>query len=286
MGLGPLGFSLKETERELLRRAVSVSGLLQKRLAELAGVSEPWLSQALNKKRTTVDTGMLARVANALIRALDAQQSAEAAALSKELSRLFSAPVEQPASFVSQPGGAVPLNARNYVERAGDIAFGNALKKFADDGTPFTLSVDGPLQSGKTSALGRLASQTRSASIEVVIIDCKDIASVETVTSGSRRASGSDHAVTRLLAEKIAAAWDLRNADAAAGFPAFNKWMERSLEASPGRRRLLIFDALSSVTISTLRQILNSIRDFHNSRATRGQVFPAHRHPATGSCSW
>src|SRR5687767_11693192 len=62
--------SLSDTDGRVLGELATALGFTGKRLAELAGVKQPWLSQVLNGQRKRVDSEMLERVASVLVEQL------------------------------------------------------------------------------------------------------------------------------------------------------------------------------------------------------------------------
>jgi AAA-like domain len=260
----------------VLRETLRAIGTPQKDIAIEIGVSEGWLSQTFSPDGHSVDRELLELLIGNLRERLRDSSDPRREDLGDALLRIVNPQSPVDSQIISRPGGAVPLNARNYVSRDSDSEAFDCLE--SPHSPTFTMGVEGPIHSGKTSLLGRFAAAARDRNIEVVSFDCKLAAPPptwdETDADRKRRSRKDSHfqdaliPLTRLMAEQISAAWGFRNPGRAQGIANFTNWLSESLTSAPDRARLLIVDDISALEYEVSVKLLQMMRSMHNDRSS------------------
>jgi transcriptional regulator with XRE-family HTH domain len=252
--------NLSHADRRLLNEMLDALGLTQKEMASRADVSQPWLSQALKGKRTSVDGEMLGRVANVLVEILgkrrpDGRFTKERtdAALNFLNGLVSGSAIPK----LYRPGGPVPVDASHYVRRGTD---NYALEAFQQ--MPFTMLVRGPVQCGKSSLLKRLEHKAQEIAIESVSFDPQQV----------NQQADFDTAAVQELYKSIKSKWGLEPFSTHGGVPNNTydllNWLVRVLPP-PNKPRLLILDDLVGLgTEATDRWISNFVRGLDGLRET------------------
>lgn len=256
-------FSLSEDDRRRFAELMTALGLTGKQLAGLAKISQPWLSQVLKGRRTSVDGEMLERVANVLLdrlknRTPDTKLPEDRIRVALAFLSRFSSAVAAPSSpKIYRPGGPVPVDAAHYIERGADNYTLEALQMM-----PFTMLVRGPVQCGKSSLLKRLEHKAQEVAIETARFDPQQIYQQPDIEA----------AAVQELYELLRSKWELGPFSARGNIPNniydLINWMERVMTPS-NKPRLLILDDLSSLGTDVVdRWLSNFVRGLDGLRDT------------------
>jgi transcriptional regulator with XRE-family HTH domain len=271
----PRGYRLSDDDRSFLRSFLTTLNLSQSEFAAAAGISQGWLSQLLSGTRTGAEPVVLDRVVGAAQRLLEKKRESgaitadEADRLSGQLERSFLASTPEETQAISAPGGAIPFTAANFVKRLEaerDIL--QCLKKRA-----FTVAVLGPPQTGVTTTLKWMESQSQQAGFEVTYFDCHLAAPLqEPQRFSSRREEetyedGQMERFLQLLSQHLSANWNLPSLSGGTTLLGFYKWLRDSLTSGRYRLRLLILDGVLALGPRNALLLLRLVRTIHNEQA-------------------
>ncbi|HEY6806121.1 MAG TPA: helix-turn-helix transcriptional regulator [Pyrinomonadaceae bacterium] len=257
---------ISHADRRFLNEILDALALTQKELAVKTSVSQPWLSQTLKGKRTSVEAERLERVAKTLMEMLrrreaDTRFTKERTQAALTFLNGFSiGETDQSASKLSRPGDVIPVDATNYVERGAD---GYALEALQD--MPFTMLVSGAANCGKSSLLARLEHRARDRGLETAWFDPKRVNQQSDITSTA----------TIGLYELLQLQWELEPLSPRDGapdsIPMLFHWLLKTLAPTANKPRLLILDDLASLGSRAVDDWLSLFaRGMHNKRATMG----------------
>jgi transcriptional regulator with XRE-family HTH domain len=249
---------LSYEDRRLYGEIIEAVGLTQKDLADLASVTQPWLSQVLKGRRTNVDSDMLKRVANVLADQLTSQASESEFPEHRRnmafafLSRFTTlAPASIPQRTI-RPGGPVPADAVHYIDRDEHEQALEALKNM-----PFVMRVSGPVHCGKSTVLSLLERKARAIGVETAWFDPGPTPSAVEAGKSQRDLNAT---VAMALSELLHAQWNLErppNGQEPDSIPRLLHWMEKELAPTMSKPRLLILDDLASLGGDAAEQWIN-----------------------------
>lgn len=243
---------LSDSDRGTFHELIGSLGLSQMELATMTGVSQPWLSQALKGKRKSVESENLKRIANELLRRLENRQAdstfpeVRLRAVNAFLSRFTEVATTAAAVQAAHiPGGQVPLDAANYIERAADR---QALKYFNLTAIAAPMCVTGPVQCGKSSLLLRMENKARENAIQTTWFDPKT--------------SDNNARAVMALYELLQDQWGLKPSPSRDGNPesvtSLFHWFIKELTPTANKPRLLIMDDLASLGESAIDEWLSN----------------------------
>lgn len=282
--------TVSEIERSALNAASDLLQIKQEELAEVAGVSQAWLSITLSGKRPKRDVDNLTRLAQALLRLLAEKRTSDEIdvnqidELTRPLERLSVLSKQQGQYFVSAPGRAVPSDALNYVPRALDSMIDDCL-----DGGDLSMYIVGPFQAGKTSLLLRLRDEAKKRGFETAYFSCTSLAKPRFFSDSTsvfrlrprlseEEANREVESFFRALKDTLATAWGL-NPSSQLDEADFPTWAEKVLKFGPNHRGLVILDDLGYLSPLLRHRINQSIRIVKNTNSfvsfARGLVEPA-----------
>lgn len=175
------------------------------------------------------------------------------------------------AGFRAHPGGGMPPNAINRLER---WDLWREMEEALQD-HPFSMAVDGPLQSGKTTLLLQLAEAARMENFAVAFFDCIIVPEEQ---PSSVLFSG--------LARTLASEWGL---ELPAHLPddtfSFTQWFLARRRAQPERRALVILDQVTDLKVELIKELESVIRGLHNQRGWLNVSFVVGRCPKSNDAS-
>lgn len=235
----------------IFKRLLELLELTQKEFAGRARLTEAWVSHMVAGNRQSAELSTIRKVADTF------QKVAEGRARSRDIDEVeleealnaiesFRTPSETGAvgPFFSDPGGPVPLEAKNYVD---------PLPRVFESARPlrdqighflqtklFSASIFGPPQCGVTSLLLRFMDQAERAGMTTALFDCKKI--VDYIEP-----RGTDQALgmfTNYLGTSLAQFWG-KAAPQITSSSDFLDWIQD--EFVDGTVRLLVIDNLSSL---------------------------------------
>jgi transcriptional regulator with XRE-family HTH domain len=269
------GYRLSDDDRAFLRSFLATLGLSQSEFAIAASISQGWLSQLLSGTRTGAEAIVLDRVVGAAQRLLQKRRDSaaiteeDADRLSAQLARSFSTSAPEEPRAIAPPGGAIPFTAANFVKRLEvEREILQCLKKRA-----FTLAIVGPPQTGVTTTLKWLESQSQQAGFEIASFDCHLAAPLQEPGSFSTDQEVDNYEdaqmqhFLQLLSEHLTATWNLPSFAAEASILSFYKWLRDSLTSGRYRLRLLILDGVLSLGPRNALLLLRLVRTIHNEQA-------------------
>lgn len=261
----------QDTSRRM-RELLDLLRVSQVELAERVKISQPWVSKVLRSQQIR-DTDAFKRFIRVVRQIVDEKTSLglieeEQLPNIQQTLRLLDAALG-PRPTIVQPGGAIPPDAQNYVRR--DVA--EEAVSWLNQ-LPFTMAIEGPSDTGKTTVLGALAREARNAGLRVSFVDCKT-----TLKGKIDRLKDTEVGFLKpesLLATAIlgaaCAGWGLRVPEGVVeNFASFVNQLADLVKPFFGSNILLILDGITS-TVSKhpeyAEDLLRMIRFLHNSRAT------------------
>jgi transcriptional regulator with XRE-family HTH domain len=282
--------TINEIERNALNGVTDLLGIKQEELADLADVSQAWLSITLSGKKSKRETQNLTRLARTLLDLFNEKRKSiqveetQADEFSETLRRLSALYEPQSTAFVTPAGPAVPSNARNYIRRTLDKLVDECL----ESGNLSTYIV-GPFQAGKTSLLLRFRDEAKKKGFETAYFSCKNLAKPrffsDSATVFRLRPKLSEEETEkevdsffRSLKDTLTTTWGL-NASPQLDEADFPTWAEKLLKFGPERQALVILDDLGYLSPMLRYKINSSIRIVKNTNSfvsfARGLVEPA-----------
>lgn len=250
--------ALKLSQTEIARR----TGLPQ------ATVSNCLRGQAIHRESILAILNALTQIVGEK-RTLGSGADEEAAKLGQAVQRAYTfcnASVSS-AGFRAHPGGGMPPNAINRLERS-DLW--REMEEALQD-HPFSMAVDGPLQSGKTTLLLQLAEAARKENFAVAFFDCIIVPEEQ---PSSVLFSG--------LARTLASEWGL---ELPTHLPddtfSFTQWFLGRRRAQPEPRSLLILDQVTDLEMALIKDLESVIRGLHNQRGWLNVSFVVGRCPTS-----
>lgn len=261
---------LSDDDRQFLNEMVSVLGLTKTRLAILANVRQPWLSDVLNGRRRAVDGEMLESVAKQIAIALkgrtpNAQFSEDRTRVALIfLTRFTSAAIAMLPRKIYRPGGPVPVDAGHYVERFAD---GETLQALQEP--PFTMLVSGPVQCGKSSLLARLERKAQDLGFETARFDLR--LPITPVLQKAKNQLDINATAAAAVSKLLQAQWGLEppRDGLMDSIPRLVNWLSKALATTASKPRLLILDDLARLGARAVEDWISLfIRAMHNYRAT------------------
>jgi transcriptional regulator with XRE-family HTH domain len=248
--------ALKLSQTEIARR----TGLPQ------ATISNCLRGQAIQKESILAILNALTQIVGEK-RTLGSGAEEEAARLGQAIQRAytFCNTSVSSAGFRAHPGGGMPPNAINRLERP-DLW--REMEEALQD-HPFSMAVDGPLQSGKTTLLLQLAEAARKENFAVAFFDCIIVPDDQ---PSSVLFSG--------LARTLASEWGL---ELPVNLPddtfSFTQWFLAKRRAQPEPRGILILDQVTDLKMELIRDLESVIRGLHNQRGWLNVSFVVGRCP-------
>ncbi len=169
------------------------------------------------------------------------------------------------------PGGRLDHEAPNCLMREIDDELADEL-----DNHPFSIAVDGPPLSGKSTALGRWIGRAEDYGFRVAYLDCRSTA--EELIGHREQISWT----LTGLANNIADAWGLRppDIDLESG-PAFLRWIERARRGRTDKSGLVVLDGLTLLKEKALGPVSGTLRALQGRRAALNLSLAVERTPAT-----
>lgn len=265
--------NLYDGDGDLLREVIRATGFEQQELAQVAGVSAPWLSQVINGRRKNVDGEMIERIARVLVEKLKKRPADDRFPEERvrialgSLSRFTDAATAVVPRKIYPPGGPVPIGASHYVKREVDKKVLAALGDL-----PFSMMVRGPVQCGKSSLLARLENKAQEVGVETARFDPRQ--SVLETVAVSDQSSNLKARTAVALAEHLQLQWRLEPPQVEPdSIPRLLHWLVKSLAPTAPRPRLLILDDIASLGAQSALEWLRFVRGLHNERSvTRPQI--------------
>ncbi len=239
-----------------LRKQLRVS---QTELANRAGVAQGTASNCLNGK--AVQQEILARLLTAFTAVIQEKVAAEqltALAAEEHLrvvqkARSGSGLATMPAQLCAPPGGGMPPQAVNRIERAAWREMAAAL-----DAHPVTMALEGPPQSGKSTLLLQFVQEARKRGFGVVYFDCSLVA----VTTKQQQKT-----LFTSWAETLASEWGLELPGARpANAVAFTQWLASRRRRQPEPAGVIVVDQLHELVAEVAGELVGSVRVLHNQR--------------------
>lgn len=243
-----------EKAQESVRYLLKALGTNQKQFAELCGLSQPVLSAALKLGGARgIREDSWERIVEGLERELAArtERLRLAGRLEKAQTVLAELRLLDPSGDRPYPpGGPMPIDASNYVERISDARFRQALT----NNVPLIFVV-GYMQSGRSSLLARAEELAKKDSMEVIVADLN--------LGRQELKAGGESAALAVVAEAL----DL-GVDAATSINSFVRAFSDRLDGGKKQRLALIIDNMDSLLLldggedasTTLAMALGRIR--------------------------
>ncbi|HEX6900734.1 MAG TPA: hypothetical protein VF789_13495 [Thermoanaerobaculia bacterium] len=261
---------------EPLNEARQALKLSQAAIAEQAKVPQATVSNCLRGGKIQKES--ILAILNVLTSVLGEKGSGgavsaeEAARFTQAIQKAYASCTagEGAATFRAHPGGGMPPNAVNRLDRP---ALWRQMEETLQD-HPFSMAVDGPLQCGKTTLLLQLAEAARREQFLVAWFDCL------MVTEGQ-----PSSVLFSGLARTLASEWglDLPALPPSDSF-SFNQWLLARRRAQPEPRCLLILDQLTDLEMDLIQDLESSIRVLHNQRGLLNLSFVVARSPRSVDC--
>lgn len=261
---------LTEDDRTFLRYLLNTLQLTQKTFSERAGVQQGWLSGVISGKRPAIEIETFTRIGQAGIQLVEEAKEKNAISetdlntLELGINKVWGVREDQE-KLLAPPGGAIPSDAANFIDRPAEMRIALALLSEK----PFTMAVEGGPLSGKTTFLKWFEEEAEKRGFEVAYLDCGDVA-----TARETDAEKIDQKLNETLiriSEYLAEAWQLPriNTD---GMRFMNWWlrMKGPLASGRQRQRLLILDRVTRLGLEVGEYLLKLIRNIHNSRGADG----------------
>lgn len=183
-------------------------------------------------------------------------------AIEKEI--LFLANVNrrsQPIDF--DPGDFVPVDSKYYIERSGldDTLLNDALRRPA-----FAATIQGPVQSGKTSLLRQLEARAKRIGIQTAWFDA--MVCVREFGPGSNP-DAILLTFLQSLYNQLQVEWALEEIEHDLNTPQrFNNWLRFALATTKGRPRLIVIDDLRHLGTATSEKLETEVlRPLYNLRS-------------------
>jgi AAA-like domain len=256
---------LSPEDRQQFSEIFEAIGLTQTELAQLAEVSQSWLSQSVfTGYRPNANREMLERVVTVMTERLKSRQpdsrfSEERTQAAINFLGRFTATAANliNPSKVYPPGGIVPSDASYYIQRYADQQITEALQRL-----PITMVVRGPVQCGKSSLLARLEHKALEKGIKTAWFDPATITKAEHQADISANAAA---ALSKLLQER----WRLTPPrEDIWSITSLLNWLARALAPTASEPRLLILDDLVNLGSYGVEEWLRSfVREMTNKRA-------------------
>lgn len=261
---------LTDDDRSFLRYLLTTLQLTQKGFSERAGVQQGWLSGVMSGKRPAVEMETFARIGQAALNLVEEAKQEQVVGeidlttLERGINKMFGVREDQE-KLLAPPGGAIPSDAANFIERPEEMRI--SLELLSEK--PFTMAVEGGPLSGKTTFLKWFEEEAEKRGFEVAYLDCGDFASTQE-TSPDKIDQKFNEILIR-VAEYLAEAWLLPNVKTE-GMRFMNWWlrMKGPLAAGRQRQRLLILDRVTRLGLEIGEYLLKLIRNIHNSRGADG----------------
>lgn len=173
---------LTNEQKDAARRLLALTETKQFALSSLSGLSPSVISEMTNLNRDRdIQTDTWRKFVAGLERIVGDFKKAKSSEphLHAEVDRLFGdalqreekAILAEKGSFLQDPGGWIDSNAANYVTRQIDRAF----ERYLDRNTGAMVTVAGPIQSGRSSAVRRLADRAAALGFGADLVDLLDM---------------------------------------------------------------------------------------------------------------
>lgn len=242
---------LSNDQKDAVRKLLAVTETKQFALSSHSGLSPSVVSEMTNPGRDRdiqpetwrKFVGGLEKVmADFKARNADPATRAEAERLFGNVTLAEVEPILEAGNFLQDPGGWIASNARNYIRRKID----DSLERYLDRNTGAMLVIQGAAQSGRSSAVRRLADQAQLRGFAADVVDFQDF--MELHRDGTPWTA--DKAVKWVMDEiGLDAPKTFNRADFAAdACQVFLKGLES--RTSRVRRAFLIFDSFDALTRS------------------------------------
>lgn len=171
---------LTNEQKDAVRRLLSLTETKQFALSSLSGLSPSVVSEMTNPARDRdiqAETwrkfvaGLEMVIGNFKAKTSDPQIVVEVGRLLGDVLQEEVKPFLDEGGFVQDPGGWIASPARNYIERPIDRAFEQYLTRT----TAAMVSVSGPVQSGRSSAVRRLVDRAEAKGFAADFVDLQDV---------------------------------------------------------------------------------------------------------------
>jgi hypothetical protein len=172
---------LSTEQKEAVRRLLALTETKQFALSSHSGLSPSVVSEMTNPIRTReiqpetwrkFVVGLGRVVMEFKGRSQDDQIRSDVDRLFGDIIQEEVMPILVAGNYVQDPGGWIASDARNYIERNVD----RALARYLDRNVGASVTIQGPVQSGRSSAVRRLADQAQACGFAADIIDFQDFA--------------------------------------------------------------------------------------------------------------